>query len=75
MSDAPPEIDRLIDLMAEAVERGEVRPDTDLDLVLDTLMAAYAWNYHLAAQSRADAAAMTAIMERQVALILGGLRP
>ena len=65
----------LIDLMAEAVERGEVRPDTDLDLVLDTLMAAYAWNYRLAAQSRADAAAMTAIMERQVALILGGLRP
>jgi AcrR family transcriptional regulator len=65
----------LLDLMVEAVERGEVRPDTDLDLVLDTLMAAYAWNYRLAAQRQADAAALTAIMERQVALILNGLRP
>ncbi|MCF8504909.1 MAG: TetR/AcrR family transcriptional regulator [Caulobacter sp.] len=65
----------LLDMIAEAVERGEVRADADLDLVLDTLMAAYAWNYRLAAQRRADAAAMTAIMERQVALIFDGLRP
>jgi len=65
----------LLDMLAEAAERGEVRSDADLDLVLDTLMAAYAWNYRLAAQRRADAAAMTAIMERQVALIINGLRP
>lgn len=64
----------LIDLLADGVERGEVRVDTDLDLVLDTLMAAYAWNYRLAAQRAADAAAMTAIMERQVRLIFDGLR-
>jgi len=65
----------LLDMMAEAVERGEVRPDADLELVLDTLMAAYAWNYRHAAQRRADALAMTSIMERQVALIFDGLRP
>jgi hypothetical protein len=52
-----------------------VRQDCDHDLVLDTLMAAYAWNYRLAAQKGADAAHMTALMERQVALIFDGLRP
>lgn len=64
----------LVDLLADGVERGEVRADADLDLVLDTLMAAYAWNYRLAAQRGADAMAMTAIMERQVRLIFDGLR-
>lgn len=64
----------LIDMMADGVTRGEVRPDADLDLVLDTLMAAYAWNYRLAAQRGADAVAMTAIMERQVQLIFDGLK-
>ena len=65
----------LVDMMVEAVDRGEVRRDADLDLVLDTLMAAYAWNYRLAAQKDADAGVMTALMERQVALIFDGLRP
>ena len=64
----------LVELMVEAVERGEIKSDADLDLVLDTLMAAYAWNYRLAAQKGADAAAMTALMERQVALIFQGLK-
>lgn len=65
----------LVDMLVEAVDRGEVRRDADLDLVLDTLMAAYAWNYRLAAQKGADAGVMTALMERQVALIFDGLRP
>lgn len=64
----------LIELMAEGVERGEVRSDVDLELVLDTLMAAYAWNYRMAAQRGADATTMTAAMERQVQLIFDGLR-
>jgi AcrR family transcriptional regulator len=64
----------LIDLLADGVERGEVRADADLDLVLDTLMASYAWNYRLAAQKGADAMVMTGIMERQVRLIFDGLR-
>lgn len=64
----------LIELMAEGVERGEVRADADLEVVLDTLMAAYAWNYRMAAQRGADATIMTAAMERQVQLIFDGLR-
>ncbi|MBI5940939.1 MAG: TetR/AcrR family transcriptional regulator [Caulobacterales bacterium] len=64
----------LIDLLADGVERGEVRADADLELVLDTLMASYAWNYRLAAQQAADATAMTTIMERQVRLIFDGLK-
>lgn len=65
----------LIEMIGDGVRRGEVRPDADLDLVLDTLMAAYAWNYRLAAQKNADATMLTAVMERQVALIFDGLRP
>ncbi len=65
----------LIDIIVDGVTRGEVRPDCDHDLVLDTLMAAYAWNYRLAAQKGADAVRMTELMERQVALIFEGLRP
>lgn len=64
----------LIDLLNDGIERGEVRGDADLELVLDTLMATYAWNYRLAAQRNFDAAAMTAIMERQVRLIFDGLK-
>ncbi len=65
----------LVEMIRDGVSRGEVRQDCDHDLVLDTLMAAYAWNYRLAAQKGADAAHMTALMERQVALIFDGLRP
>lgn len=64
----------LVDLLADGVERGDVRADADLDLVLDTLMASYAWNYRLAAQRGADSTVMIGIMERQVQLIFEGLR-
>ena len=67
--------DMILDMPAEGVERGEVCPKTDLELVLDTLMAAYAWNYRLAAAQAADAQAMTQIMDRQITLIFRGLRP
>ncbi|MFN3857215.1 MAG: TetR/AcrR family transcriptional regulator [Caulobacter sp.] len=65
----------ILDMLADGVTRGDVRPDVDLELVLDTLMAAYAWNYRLAAQSLADAAALTAAMDRQIHLIADGLKP
>ena len=64
----------LVEMLAEGVERGELRADADLDLVLDTMMAAYAWNYRLAAQRGADAVVLTATMERQVQLIFTGLK-
>ena len=65
----------IIDMLREGQTRGEVRDDADLELILDTLMGAYAWNYRLAAAGRADHAVMTGIMERQIRLIFHGLLP
>lgn len=64
----------ILEMLAQGIDRAEVRADADLDLVLDTLMAAYAWNYRLAAQQCFDAVALTAIMERQIGLIFDGLK-
>lgn len=65
----------ILDMLAEGVERGEVCKNADLELTLDTLMAAYAWNYRLAACDGADHAALTSIMDRQIRLIFNGLGP
>jgi AcrR family transcriptional regulator len=65
----------ILDMLREGQGKGEVRDDADLDVILDTLMGAYAWNYRLAAAGRADHADMTAIMERQIHLIFHGLLP
>jgi len=63
----------LADGLRQGVERGELRPDTDPDLVVDCLMAAYAWNYRLAASEGADAETMTALMDRQIGVIFEGV--
>jgi len=34
----------IVEMLDQGIDRAEVRADADLDLVLDTLMAAYAWN-------------------------------
>lgn len=65
----------IIEMLREGQTKGEVRGDADLDLILDTLMGAYAWNYRLAAAGRADHVVMTEIMERQIRLIFQGLLP
>ncbi len=65
----------IIEMLREGQTKGEVRDDADLDLILDTLMGAYAWNYRLAAAGRADHVVMTGIMERQIRLIFHGLLP
>ncbi len=58
-----------------AVEQGEVRPDVDLETVIDTLMATYAWNYRRVLTDGADDVAMTQMMDRQIGLIFDGLTP
>ena len=63
------------DVLAKGVADGEVAPAIDHQDTCDLLMAAYAWVYRLAAWNDADAPAMTAVMDRQLALIVGGLRP
>ncbi|MDX5332295.1 MAG: TetR/AcrR family transcriptional regulator [Caulobacteraceae bacterium] len=55
--------------------RGDVDPAADADLAVDTLMAAYAWNYRLAAWEDASAETMSRVMERQIGLVTAGLAP
>jgi hypothetical protein len=65
----------LLSCLGEGQARGDVRRDADLELVADLLIAAYAWNYRLAAHGKAQAAQLTAIFDRQVGLIFDGLIP
>jgi hypothetical protein len=59
------------------VRKGEVRADLDLELVADTLKAAYAWNYRksAAAGGTTPAAELSAMMDRQILVIAEGWRP
>ena len=70
-------VQMLIDVLQEGVRKGEVREDLDLQDVTDLLKAAYAWNYRLAAASGGvgDASAMSAAMDRQIAVMAEGWRP
>lgn len=63
------------DCLAKGVADGEVDPAIDVQEVIDLLMAAYAWTYRLAAWNDADAATMTAVMDRQIGLIAAGFEP
>lgn len=65
----------LRETLTDGMTRGDVCPDTDLDLILQLLIACYAWNYSLAAQLGSDAVALTARMDKQIALIMNGARP
>ena len=63
----------LAEALAGGVERGEVRPDVDAELFIDTLLAAYIWNYRRAAQDGADARALILEMDRQIGLLFDGV--
>ncbi len=65
----------LIDVLKGGTERGDVRPDVDVELFIDTLLAAYVWNYRRAAQDGADAEALIATMDRQIGLLFDGVAP
>jgi len=62
------------DCLADGVARGDVDPAADLDVVIDALMASYAWTYRLAAWDEADAQAMSTVMDRHIGLISEGFR-
>ena len=57
------------------IAHGDVRPDADLDLVIDLLLASYAWNYRLAVSQGVDAQRLTSLMDRQIGVIFQGLAP
>ena len=63
----------LADVLQSGVERGDVRKDVDADLFIDTLLAAYVWNYRRAAQDGANAEALIAAMDRQIGLLFDGV--
>ncbi|PIC01424.1 TetR/AcrR family transcriptional regulator [Caulobacter sp. X] len=67
----------LLDVLRDGVQRGEVREDLDLLLIADTLKAAYAWNYRMAAAAggRLPADQMSSVMDKQIALIAEGWKP
>jgi AcrR family transcriptional regulator len=62
----------LRDTLLAGVERGEVRPGLDMELFIDTLLAAYFWNYRLIAYEGAAANKLTEIMDRQIGLLFDG---
>lgn len=63
----------LVDVLRGGVERGDVRKDVDVELFIDTLLAAYVWNYRRAAQDGADADALISAMDRQIGLLFDGV--
>jgi AcrR family transcriptional regulator len=63
------------DCLAEGVVQGDVDPAHDLWDLVELLIAAYGWTYHLAASEGMGAKAMTAVMDRQIGLIAEGFRP
>jgi AcrR family transcriptional regulator len=65
----------LHDILRSGAADGELRSDLDMDEVITLLMAAYAWTYRLVVSENAEAKALTDAMDRQIALILDGLRP
>lgn len=63
------------DCLVEGVRRGDVRPDAEIELVVDLLIAAYAWNYRRAAAQTVRPEQLTDLFERQVGVIFAGLAP
>ncbi len=63
------------DCLADGVARGDVDPGADLEVVVDALVACYAWTYRLAAWEDADADTMSKVMDRHIGLIAAGFRP
>ena len=63
----------LAEALTHGVERGEVRRDVDTELFVDTLLAAYVWNYRRASQDNVDAPILIAEMDRQIGLLFEGV--
>lgn len=57
------------------VESGEIARDVDVDLLIDLLLAIYAWNFRLAAREPVDAETLIVLSQRQVGLLLDGICP
>ena len=63
----------LRDILTAGISNGEVRSDADLELFIDVLLAAYGFNYRLAAQEGLGSGELSEIMDRQITLIFDGV--
>ena len=63
----------LRDTLRSGMERRDVRPDADVETFIDTLLAAYIWNYRRASHEGANAPALIAQMDRQIGLLYQGV--
>jgi AcrR family transcriptional regulator len=63
----------LSDALIEGMQRGDVRQGVDVETFVDTLLAAYIWNYRLASHEAADVQSMTSQMDRQIGLLFDGV--
>ncbi len=63
------------DCLSEGITRGDVDPAIDLDIIVDTLMASYAWTYRLAAWNDSDAETLSAVFDKHIGLICQGFAP
>lgn len=59
-------------ILQEGVARGELRPDVDLELVLEVISSAYLRNYRTAYYAGFDAEALNARVRRQLDIIFDG---
>jgi len=70
---------RLQETIRQTLEKGQadgdVRPDVDLQEIVDLLMSAYAWTYRLVITREADVKALIGVMDRQIGLIAEGFAP
>lgn len=62
----------MLDIIQSGVDSGEIAPDVDVDLLLDTIISLYGFNY-MRVNDGADARALTALMDRQLKQLFEGL--
>lgn len=62
----------LLEAVRGGVQRGDVLSTASIELVVELILAAYAWNYRMATQSGAGSQAMSEALDRQIGLIFEG---
>ncbi len=63
----------LADVLVQGIERGEVRPDADLEGCVDAIVAAYMWNHQRACEPAISADDLIGLMDRQIGVLFNGV--
>jgi len=62
----------LREIIAGAIERGEIRADAEVELLIDAIVSLYGFNYLRVAEG-AEVAELTSLMDRELKLLVEGL--